>query len=51
MLVGVGADERRVGNRNINGAGEIIGKVAIGRDPIVNIWGFLSKSDLSSYLM
>ena len=51
MLAETGADRSQVDNRNINGIGEIVGKITASEGPVVIIYDFLPKSELSNCLI
>lgn len=51
MLAGLEANKMKDGDRDINNTGKIAGKIAASKSPIIEIWNFLSKLELSSCLM
>lgn len=50
MLIKTRTDRSQVGNRDINGVGEIVGKITTSGSLVVNIYDFLSKLKSSSCL-
>lgn len=51
MLAEARIDRPKFGDGDVNVAGKIASRVAANKGPIINIWNFLWKLELSNYLM